>query len=249
MSIGFDKTWGQDAPRVSCRLCDYNWNKYRGGSRLKELKIFAPLTGRNRLAGKVPISRQYSRLLSEIVILGARSLPAVLWHPQRLLRVVRSAIDTDRFVDQDRTTCRRSGGAVARCATTKSLDRFAAMNYRLKGLDPLLQAVRCWCALEFRDRLAVSLTAAGNPRSSVIKNKLGTPGNSPSGDFRRPFPPTCARATPPPIFWSTRPFTHARPGSERWPAGCPVITTTANVAGPSELLCCLSLTPTTWRGR
>ena len=51
---------------------------------------------------------------------------------------------------------------------------FAAMNYRLKGLDPLLQAVRCLVAHpEFRDRWPpFRLLVAGNPESSAIKNKL-----------------------------------------------------------------------------
>ena len=42
--------------------------------------------------------------------------------PNERLRVVRSAIDPDRFADQDRTKRRQEWRRNGRCATTKSSD-------------------------------------------------------------------------------------------------------------------------------
>src|SRR5262249_26096183 len=58
------------------------------------------------------------------------------------LRVVRSSIDPDRFLEADRPRRRLEARQRWGLDAEETVVLFAAMNYRLKGLDPLLHAVR-----------------------------------------------------------------------------------------------------------
>jgi UDP-glucose:(heptosyl)LPS alpha-1,3-glucosyltransferase len=58
------------------------------------------------------------------------------------LHVVRSAIDPNRFPEQDRPKRRLEWRQHWSCGAQDTVALFAAMNYRLKGLEPLLHAVR-----------------------------------------------------------------------------------------------------------
>jgi UDP-glucose:(heptosyl)LPS alpha-1,3-glucosyltransferase len=75
------------------------------------------------------------------------------------VRVVHAAIDPGRFVETDRLVRREDMRRRWGIRPEETVAAFVAMNYRLKGLEPLLYAVRRLpAAVPFR------LLVAGNPR-------------------------------------------------------------------------------------
>jgi len=62
--------------------------------------------------------------------------------PYDRLHVVRSAIDPERFPEHDRLKRRQEWRQRWGLQPSETIGLLAAMNYRLKGLDPLLHAVR-----------------------------------------------------------------------------------------------------------
>jgi UDP-glucose:(heptosyl)LPS alpha-1,3-glucosyltransferase len=61
---------------------------------------------------------------------------------QKNLFVIRSAIDPDRFPEHDRLKRRRDFRDMFNIGPAEVVGLFAAMNYRLKGLEPLLHSVK-----------------------------------------------------------------------------------------------------------
>src|SRR5438309_754496 len=59
------------------------------------------------------------------------------------VHVVRAAIDVNRFDEHDRPRRRLEWRQRWGIGPSDTVALFAAMNYRLKGLDPLLRAMRC----------------------------------------------------------------------------------------------------------
>jgi UDP-glucose:(heptosyl)LPS alpha-1,3-glucosyltransferase len=167
VSIGFDKTWGQDVlypqgglPSASAA---HNLLKY-------------PRPWTRRLAALVKHfdlayysfrkleRRQYLGIKRPLVIVNSEM---VRGHFERYLgvapselRVLRSAIDPLRFNEQDRPRRRLESRKRWGIGTQETVALLAAMNYRLKGLEPLLHAVcRLPAGLPFR------LLVVGNPRT------------------------------------------------------------------------------------
>lgn len=174
VSIGFDKTWGQDIlyPQGGLHLAcaDYNLNKYHWGatrSLVKTLKVFDPAYWSYAWLER----RQYLGATNPIIVVNSYM---VRDHFRRYygitedrLRIVRSAIDPSRFPEQDRENRRREWRRNWAVRDEEVIGLFAAMNYRLKGLDPLLHSVRC---LVNRPEFAgqqppFRLLVAGNPDS------------------------------------------------------------------------------------
>lgn len=149
VSIGFNKTWGQDIlyPQGGLHAASAEHNI---------LKFRTPLARQlARLAkGLDPAHWSYSWLEQRQYVGAKRPLVVVLSqmvaghfqqhygiHPAEV-RVIPCAIDPARFKDPDpiqsRGTWRRHWGIDAQ----DTVGLFVAMNYRLKGLEPLLHAVR-----------------------------------------------------------------------------------------------------------
>src|SRR5207302_1475737 len=84
--------------------------------------------------------------------------------PPQALRVVRSAIDPDRFVEHDRPKRRVEGRERRGIRPEETVALFAAMNYRLKGLEPLLHAVRL-----LPPEAPFRLLVAGHPRTGAYE--------------------------------------------------------------------------------
>jgi UDP-glucose:(heptosyl)LPS alpha-1,3-glucosyltransferase len=167
VSVGFDKTWGQDVlyPQGGLHVATiaHNLNKYasplvRELARLaRNLDLahwsFASLERKQYLGDHRPLVIVNSRMVQ-------RHFEEYYGFPANELRVVRSAIDPGRFGEQDRLRRRlelRDGLGIGPEVTVAL---FAAMNYRLKGLEPLLHAVR----LLPRQR-PFQLLVVGNPRT------------------------------------------------------------------------------------
>ena len=166
VSIGFDKTWGQDVlyPQggLHAASADYNLRKQPG--RLS--RRLAWLIKRFDLA-----HWSYTRLEKKQYLAEPRPLVVVnselvrhhfqhyLGYSSTDLRVVRSSIDPDRFLEADRPRRRLDARQNWGIDPEENVALFAAMNYRLKGLEPLLNAVT-QVEKDRRFRLLV----VGNPR-------------------------------------------------------------------------------------
>jgi UDP-glucose:(heptosyl)LPS alpha-1,3-glucosyltransferase len=178
VSIGFDKTWGQDVlyPQggLHAASADHNIGKHRRAT----IRVAA------RLAKKLDLAHwSFTRLEKKQYLGDDRPLIVVNSHMvarhfQRYynigmdrLRVVRSAIDPQRFSCPDRPKLRQEWRQQWGIASEETVALFVAMNYQLKGLEPLLRAVACLPAGQ-----AFRLLVAGHPRFqaySRLADKLG----------------------------------------------------------------------------
>ncbi|HZZ77368.1 MAG TPA: glycosyltransferase family 4 protein, partial [Gemmataceae bacterium] len=98
--------------------------------------------------------------------------------PPSQLHIVRSAIDPQRFIEQDRLKCRAQCREDYGIGANEVVGLFAAMNYRLKGLEPLLHAVqRLMARPEFaQNPPQFRLLVVGRPEASAyqrLAQKLG----------------------------------------------------------------------------
>src|SRR5205085_2235939 len=82
----------------------------------------------------------------------------------RRIHVLHAAVDSRRFDDAQRLISRRSVRAAWGVPVDESVGLFVAMNYRLKGLDPLLRAVSL-LPRESRFRLVV----IGHPKYAAYE--------------------------------------------------------------------------------
>jgi UDP-glucose:(heptosyl)LPS alpha-1,3-glucosyltransferase len=150
VSMGFDKTWGQDVlyPQGGLHVASaaHNIGKYRW-------RIAAKLA---RLVKRLDIAhwsfaalerRQYLGRQRPLVIVNSEMVRQHFQHYYGIdpaeLHVVYSAIDPSRFAVPDRPRRRLEWRERWGIRTDETVALFAAMNYRLKGLEPLLHAVRC----------------------------------------------------------------------------------------------------------
>lgn len=174
VSVGFDKTFGQDVlyPQggLHAACAEHNLNKFankgvRGFARL--LKWFdlahwsyALLERRQYLTNQRPLIVVNSNMVRQ-------HFADYLGIDAENLYVIRSAIDPDRFPERDRPRRRQDFRSKWNIAPHEVVGLFGAMNYRLKGLDPLLYAVaRLFARPEFRDEPPpFRLVVAGNPRT------------------------------------------------------------------------------------
>lgn len=166
VSIGFNKTWGQD---VLCPLgglhaasAEHNIRKHRG--------TFSRLIA--RLVKGLDLAHWSYMLLEHRQYLGSRP-PLIVANSDMVrghfhehyaidpedVRVIRSAIDPGRFAAPDRLKRRLEWRQAWGIDPDETVALMVAMNYRLKGLEPLLHAVKL---LAGRDRFR--LLVAGNPR-------------------------------------------------------------------------------------
>jgi UDP-glucose:(heptosyl)LPS alpha-1,3-glucosyltransferase len=148
VSIGFDKTWGQDVL--------YPQGGLHSASRAHNLLKHAP--GFARVAARFvrifdPASHSFARLerrqylterppvilaISEMV---RRHFEQYLGVPASDMRVLHAAIDPERFAANDRVTCRDRERRAWGVAADDAVGLFVGMNYRLKGLEPLVRSL------------------------------------------------------------------------------------------------------------
>ena len=147
VSIGFDKTWGQDVLYPQGGL-------HAASARHNLLKYHSPWMRRIAAAGKWfdPAAWSFARLERRQYLGPDRPLivansAMVQQHfeeyyglPADSVRIVRSAIDPLRFTADDRLKRRHDERRRWGISPDESIGLFVAMNYRLKGLAPLLKA-------------------------------------------------------------------------------------------------------------
>jgi UDP-glucose:(heptosyl)LPS alpha-1,3-glucosyltransferase len=185
VSIGFDKTYGQDVlyPQGGLHVAsvEHNLNKYKN-----------PLTRAVARAAKWldPAHRSFMRLERKQYLGEQKPLIVVNSHmvrhhfehyygvPPENLHVIRSSIDPARFPEQDRLRRRSEWREKWSIEPEETVALFAAINYRLKGLEPLLHSVRA--AVERPEHRSLKnplrLVVAGNPdyrRWQALARRLG----------------------------------------------------------------------------
>jgi UDP-glucose:(heptosyl)LPS alpha-1,3-glucosyltransferase len=148
VSIGFDKTWGQDVlyPQGGLHSASaaHNLLKYRhaGARSLVGLVRRFDLAHRSFRALE---RRQYLGATRPLVIVNSEMVRGHFQHYLGIspseLRVVRSAIDPVRFAEHDRPRRRVEWRGRWGIGPQEAVALFAAINYQLKGLEPLLHAV------------------------------------------------------------------------------------------------------------
>jgi UDP-glucose:(heptosyl)LPS alpha-1,3-glucosyltransferase len=165
VSLGFDKTWGQDVlyPQggLHAASAEHNLRKYaspwtRGLARMIKAVDLAHWSF-TRLE-----RRQYLGAQRPLVVVNSLMVRSHFQHyygvPADDLHVIRSAIDTNRFPEQDRPKRRLQARVRWDLGTHDTVALFAATNYRLKGLEPLVDRPECQAP-----RYPFRLVVAGNP--------------------------------------------------------------------------------------
>ena len=155
VSIGFDKTWGQDVlfPQGGLHAASAYHNLLKHPHRWQRLLAaagkwtdpaawsFARLERKQYLGPDRPLVVVNSRMVR-------RHFEEFYGVAPETVRVVHSAIDPGRFAADDRPRRRQAERDRWGASPDETVGLFVAMNYRLKGLAPLLRAV----ALVPRDR-------------------------------------------------------------------------------------------------
>ena len=172
VTIGFDKTFGQD-------ILYPQGGFHTASARNNLLKYSTPFA--RRVAGickKLDLAhwsyaalerRQYRGEDKPLVLVNSEMVRqhALSDHgiePERV-RVLPNAIDPDRFAEPDRPRRRIEWRQRWQLEPNDTVGLFVAMNYRLKGLEPLLHAVA-----KLPANSSFRLLIAGNPRFQAYQS-------------------------------------------------------------------------------
>jgi UDP-glucose:(heptosyl)LPS alpha-1,3-glucosyltransferase len=169
VSVGFDKTWGQDVlyPQggLHAASTEHNLRKHRSPiarGLARAIKWFDLAHWSYSLLER----RQYLGSRRPLVVVNSHM---VAHHFQRFygispddVRIIYSAIDPDRFIEHDRPRRRLEWRQQWGLSPQETVALFVAMNYRLKGIEPLLHAVRRLPQEQVRQR-GFRLLVIGNP--------------------------------------------------------------------------------------
>jgi UDP-glucose:(heptosyl)LPS alpha-1,3-glucosyltransferase len=178
VTVGFDKTFGQDVlyPQGGLHAASFEHNLHKYSSPftrglVRALKTFdlahwsfSRLERRQYLSAPPPLIVVNSFMVRE-------HFQKYLQVPANLLHVVRSAIDPERFPEHDRLKRRQEFRARWNIEPFEVVGLLGAMNYRLKGLDPLLHAVqKLLVQPEYRkQQQPFRLVMAGNPKTRAYE--------------------------------------------------------------------------------
>jgi len=149
VSVGFNKTWGPDVlyPQggLYAAAADYNLRKYRSSLVRGCMRLTKALDLAHWSFSRLD-HRLYLGVDRPLVVVNSHMVQAHFQHYHGIapesLRLVRSAIDPQRFGGHDRAGHRQRWRQRWAIQPQESVALFVAMNYRLKGLVPLLHAVR-----------------------------------------------------------------------------------------------------------
>jgi UDP-glucose:(heptosyl)LPS alpha-1,3-glucosyltransferase len=167
VSIGFDKTWGQDVL--------YPQGGLHAASSAHNIRKHSSAVGRflATLAKRIdPAARSFARLERKQYCESKR--PTIVVNSRMVrghfetyygigadqIHVIPSAIDPARFIAADRPRLRHEWRHAWGIAADEPAALFVAMNYRLKGLEPLLHSLARVPA-----NRPLKLIVVGNPRT------------------------------------------------------------------------------------
>lgn len=184
VSVGFNKTWGQDVLYPQAGLFrasfDHNTDKF-ASVWLRRAYWFGKKFDLAHWSYLAMEKQQYLRARPPAIVVNSFMVrdhfARYYGVSAREIHVVRSAIDPDRFVAAERMQQRREARQRWGIAPNETVALFAAINYRLKGLECLLRAMqRLTRRGEFdRDR-PLRLLVAGrrhNGRYRRLAERLG----------------------------------------------------------------------------
>lgn len=148
VSLGFDKTFGQDIlyPQGGLHSASRHHNLLKHAPGLDRLSArlvrlfdltsisFRKLEHRQYLTSPRPTVLAISRMVQ-------RHFREYLGLPESSVRLLHAAIDPDRFAAGDRAARRERERQSWGATQQDVVGLFVAMNYRLKGLDPLLRSL------------------------------------------------------------------------------------------------------------
>ncbi len=178
VSLGFDKTWGQDVlyPQggLHAASAEHNIRKYANPWVRRLARVVKGLDLAHWSFSRLE-RKQYLGTGHPLIVVNSYMVRSHFQHflgvPESALRVVRSAIDPDRFIEHDRPKRRHEWRERWGIRSEETVALFAAMNYRLKGLEPLLHAVALLPAtVPFR------LLVLGNPKTAGYERLARTLG-------------------------------------------------------------------------
>lgn len=185
VTLGFDKTWGQDVlyPQGGLHAASSEHNLRKHSSPvLRHLSRVIKWFDIAHWSYSLLERRQYVGNVPSLVVVNSHMVREHFmryYHiPPGQLHVVRSSIDPQRFPEQDRLKCRLQYREQVGIAPNEVVGLFAAMNYRLKGLEPLLYATqRLLARPEFVGNApAFRLMVVGHPKAQAyirLANRLG----------------------------------------------------------------------------
>jgi UDP-glucose:(heptosyl)LPS alpha-1,3-glucosyltransferase len=166
VSVGFDKTWGQDVL--------YPQGGLHAASRLANRRKFTNAISRGLAdLGKWfdPAAwsfarlerKQYLKSTTSTIIVNSLMVQRHFQQHYGIgsdrVQVIRSAIDPNRFAAEDREERRQKERASWGVTPQEPVGLFVAMNYRLKGLAPLIRA-----AATVPECLPFKLAIVGHPK-------------------------------------------------------------------------------------
>lgn len=148
VSLGFDKTWGQDIlyPQGGLHAATAWHNRLKHSSTFARTiaslgKSLDPANWSYSLLEK----KQYLGAAKPIIVVNSEMVRShferFLGVPKERVRVLHSAIDPARFAADDRLKRRHAEREAWGVTPEQPMGLFLAMNYRLKGLEPLLRAL------------------------------------------------------------------------------------------------------------
>ncbi len=168
VSIGFDKTWGQDVlyPQGGIYAASAAANLAKHRSRWLRLTARVAKALDPAVQSYLALERrQYCESNASTLIVNS---DMVRQHAGRHLRinpaaihVVHAAVHPDRFESANRIEIRSRVRSQWNVSDETCVGLFVAMNYRLKGLDPLLRSLRL-----VSSRTPFRLVVIGNPNYS-----------------------------------------------------------------------------------
>jgi UDP-glucose:(heptosyl)LPS alpha-1,3-glucosyltransferase len=167
VTVGFDKTWGQDVlyPQGGLHAASAEHNINKHSSRF--LRALARVTKTLDVAHwsfTLLERKQYLGQQRPLVVVNSQMVRHHFQHYYGIsredLRVIPSSIDPARFAEPDRLRQRLEWRQQWNLDPEDTVALFVAMNYRLKGLAPLLHAVG-----RLADRSRFRLLVVGNPRT------------------------------------------------------------------------------------
>lgn len=185
VTIGFDKTWGLDVlyPQggLHAACAQHNLRKH-ANPLLRRLAGVAKWFDAAHWSYSLLERRQYLTNQPFSIVVNSHMVRDHFMRHYHIapgqLHVVRSAIDPQRFPEQDRLKCRAQCREQYGIAPNEVVGLFAAMNYHLKGLEPLLHATqRLFARPEFVGAAPLfRLMIVGHPHARTyqrLAHKLG----------------------------------------------------------------------------
>ncbi len=179
VTMGFDKTWGLDVlyPQggLHAACAQHNLRKHANPV-LRRCAKLAKWFDAAHWSYTLLERRQYLGSTPPAIVVNSHMVRDHFMRHYNIapgqLHVVRSAIDPQRFPEQDRLKCRVKCREQYGITPNEVVGLFAAMNYHLKGLEPLLHAThRLFARPEFDGNApAFRLMVVGHPKARSYMN-------------------------------------------------------------------------------